>query len=253
MTNPIIGYKNIYRDGGTLSASTDPAATPKENATDWRLEDYWQPTAATSHTLDIDAGAAVSADYFAFYSSDLFAEAGAQVELFSGSSSPATTSRGTISPTTRGPKLATFTSASARYWRLTFSTTGSFAPKIQIANIGAQLELQRGLRPGFAPPALGPRNIPGTNISESGLFLGRSLAVAPVAFRIPLTLLTPAWIRANWPALLTHIEQYPFFIMPEPDSYTDEIAIAWTARRPGVPEYSHSNFMRVNLDLKAFV
>ena len=251
--NPLFGYQNHYRDGGTVSASSDPAETPKEDALDWRLEDYWQPAAATSHTLDIDAGAAVSADYFAFYSSNLFGEAGAKVECFSGSSFPPSTSRGSISPTTRGPKFLKFTSASARYWRLTISTTGSFAPKIQIANIGARLELQRGLRPGYMPPALAPRQRPTTNISETGLFIGRSLEVKPINFQLPTTTLTAAWVRANWPALLAHIEQYPFFLLPEPDAYPDEAVLAWTRGNINPPRNTHAAHLSLALALSAFV
>ena len=49
----------------------------KENAIDWKLFDYWQPAAATSNYLELDAGSAIDVDYFAFYSSNLYTEAGA--------------------------------------------------------------------------------------------------------------------------------------------------------------------------------
>ena len=200
----------------------------------------------------IDAGSAVDVDYFAFYSSDLYLQAGAKVELFSGSSAPATTLRATINPTTKGPKILTFTSASLRYWRLTISTTGSFAPKIQIANIGERLEIQRGLRPGFMPPALASSNQLATNISESGLYIGRSLKIAPIEFALNTTVLTAAWVRANWPDLLTHIEKFPFFLLPEPDGYTDEAVIAWTRGKISPPTYSHAAHMALNLNLAGF-
>lgn len=252
MTNSIIGYNNIYRDGGTVTASSDPADTPKENAIDWRLEDYWQPAAATSHTLDIDHGAGVLADYLAFYSSDLYTEAGAKVEVFNGSSFPPTTLKGTINPTTKGPKILTFTADTERYWRLTFSTTGSFAPKIQIANIGESLTMQRGLRPGFMPPALASSNRLATNISEAGLYIGRSLKIAPIEFSLNTTVLTAAWVRANWPDLLTHIEKYPFFLLPEPDGYADEAVIAWTRGAILPPKYTHAAHLSLNLNLAGF-
>jgi len=251
--NPIFGYKNLYRDGGTVTASSDPAATPKENALDWRLEDYWKPAAATSHTLDIDAGSAVPADYLAFFSSDLFGQAGAKVELFSGAASPAATLRATINPTTRGPKLLTFTSVSFRYWRITISTTAAFSPKIQIANVGARLELERGLRPGFMPPALGSRLRPTTNLSETGIYIGRSLENKPVDFSLATTTLTAAWVRANWPAFRDHIERYPFFILPEPDAYAGEAVIAWTRGAINPPTYSQAAHMRLSLNLQAYL
>ncbi len=253
MTNTVIGYSNIYRGAGTVAASSDPAATPKENALDWRLEDYWQPAAATFHTLDYDHGSATPADYLAFYSSDLYLQAGAKVELFSGASSPAATLEATITPTTRGPKLLRFDSANFQHWRIKISTTGSYAPKLQILNAGVQLELQRGLRTGFMPPALASRNKPVTNISENGLFLGRSLAVAPVEFNLQTTTLTAAWVRANWPALLAHLEQFPAFILPEPDGYPDESIIAWTNGKITQPSYSHAAHLSLNVKMRAFL
>jgi len=250
--NPVFGFLNIFRDGGTVTASNDPAAAPKENAIDWRLEDYWQPPAATSHWLEIDAGVAVSADYFAFYSSDLYLQAGAKVECFAGAAPAPAALQGTINPTTRGPKYLNFTSADFRYWRLLISTTGAYSPKIQIANVGERLEMEQGYRPGSSPPAIASRNKTVTNISESGLFIGRSLEVKPVKFSLPLTILTKAWIRSNWPALLVHMERLPFFILLEPDAYPDEAVIAWTDGPIASPVYSHSVWMSLRLNLKAF-
>lgn len=253
MTNALIGYENRL-DEHTVTASSDPAATPKENAYDWALFDYWQPAAATSHYLDVDAGVAVTADYFAFYSSDLYTEAGAAVQLYGGSSSPATTLLGTINPTTRGPKFLQFTSASHRYWRLQFSTTGSFAPRVQLAAFGDRLELERGVQPGFGPPALASRYKQANSISDGGIFLGRSNRIQSVRFTIDLTVLSASWIRSNWPTLLAHIEQYPFFLLPEPDAYTDEAVIAWSREaRIAAPAYQNQSYMDHRLSLEAFV
>lgn len=251
MTNPIIGYQNGF-DTGTVSASSDPAATPKENAYDWRFDDYWQPAAATQNWLEIDFGSAQSVDFVGFYSSDFYAMTGAELNLFSGASPAPTTSRVQENITTEGPKLFTFTSASARYWRLRLDTTGSETPKVQMLALGQRLELQRGIRPGFTPPALMSKYRQVAAVSEGGFLLGRSLARNPIDFRISTDTLTPAWIRANWPALLAHIEKYPFFMLPEPDSYSDEAVIAWTVKQIPAPTYPQSTLMSLALDLQAF-
>jgi len=250
MTNPAIGYQN-HLDTGTVTPSSDPAATPAANCYDWMLFDYWQPSAGTSHTLDIDMASATAADYLAFYSTDLYTEAGAAVKVYGGASSPAANLLATINPTTRGPKMALFNSASYRYWRIEISTTGSFAPKIQLAAVGARLEIERGVMPGFAPPALGSRNTPINSVGNTGLFLGRSLEASPVNFKMPFSVLTAAWIRANWPALLAHIEQFPFWLLPEPDTYTDEAVIAWTKGKIAPPVYSHATHHSLTLALQA--
>ena len=250
--NPLIGYENRL-DEGTVVASDDPVSAPKENSFNWRLDDYWQPAAATSHQLDVDLGNANSADYLGFYSSNLYSEAGASVEILGDPFSPPTTIRGTITPTTRGPKFLQFTSGSYRYWRINISTTGNFSPKVQVVAFGDRLELQRGLRDGFMPPAIASRFKPVITTSENGIYLGRSLAVAPVEFDIEMSVLTPAWVRSNWPILRDHIEQFPFFVLPQPDDYPDEAVIAWTSKNVPMPRYSEAGYMEIDLNLKVFV
>lgn len=252
MTNATIGYQNYLDEN--LTASDDPAAAPVANCYDWLLFDYWQPAAATSHTLDVDIGAgATNPDYFAFYSSDLYLQAGATVKIYAGASAPATNLIATITPTTRGPKMKLFSAGGFRYWRMTFATTASYSPKIQLAALGVSLELERGVMPGFTPAALGSRNVPVNSVSRTGLFLGRSLEIAAVDFSLPLTVLSAAWIRANWPALLAHLEQYPFWIMPEPDSYDGEAVLAWTKGAIKAPAYSHAAHLGLTLNLQAFI
>ena len=251
MTNAIIGYENHLRDG-TVSADSEASGQPKENAYNWRLEDYWQPTPGNDCYIEVDLGAAAAIDYFAFYSSDLYAQAGATVKLYGDTTPAPTTLYGTITPTTRGPKLLTITSTSRRYWRIEFAQTGSYAPKIQLAALGVHLEFERGLRPGYAPAAMGTRYKQNTNESAGGIMLGRSLEIAPDNFKLSTDILTPSWVRANWPALRDHLDRYPAFVLPELDTYPDEAVIAWTATRPKPPAYTHSNLMSLALNLKAF-
>ena len=252
MTNSIIGYDNGL-ETGTVSASSDPAATPKENAFDWRLDDYWQPAAATENYLEVDFGSAQSIDYVAFYSSDFYTMTGANIELESGASSPPSTSRVNENITTRGPKVFTFTSASARYWRFTLNTTGSESPKIQLVAFGQRLELEGALRPGFRPPALANRFREVQSVSAGGFPLGRSLKVAPVSFELELDVLTASWIRSNWPNLLDHMASKPFFLLPEPDNYSDEAVLAWSRGMINAPRYSTPLHMGLTLNLEAFV
>ncbi len=253
MTNPIFGYDNgPFDDAPTVTASSDPATAPKENSFDWRLEDFWQPAAATQNWLEFDFTTARAADYLGFYSPDFYTLAGAQLVLSYGATTNPGADALTQSITTPGPKLFTFASQSAQFWRLKLNTTGAESPRVVVIAIGTRLELERGLRPGFRAPALASSKRTVTNISESGFFLGRSLAATPIHFSINTTTLTPAWVRSNWLALRDHLERYPFFCLPEPDAYPDEAMIAWSRGEIRAPEYSHSNFMSLALDLAAF-
>jgi hypothetical protein len=253
MTNPIIGYHNLL-DTGSIVPSSAQAGFPVENAINWRLDDYWKPDLDNTHSIVVDMGAAVSADYFAFYSSDFYQVFDAVIFIYADTFTPPTTQRSApfVIPAA-GVKLTTFTSVSFRYWKISFASTPAHTPKIQMMALGDRLELEQGLRPGYTPPALGSRNQLATNISEQGIFIGRSLELGPVDFSLSSTLFTPAWIRANWPAWLAHMEQKPFFVLPEPDAYPDEAVIAWTAGKIATPRYSHANFQSLDLKLKAFI
>ncbi len=253
MTNPIIGYENTFADA-TITASSDPAATPKENALNWQLFNYWQPSPTASFYLDFDFGTSRSCDYLAFYSSDLYTYTNARVIVYSSSSLPVTGGgqRANVLINTAGPKLLQINDQVVRYYRVEFQTASAVAPKIQSVVLGNKLELQRGIRPSFKAPALGNYNRPYNSVSEGGILLGRSNKIEPVKFSLSTDMLTPSWVRSNWPAFLAHAEKYPFFLLPEPDSYTDEAVYCWTDGEIMPPMYQQSNLMSLSLKLHAY-
>ena len=67
-----------------------------------------------------------------------------------------------------------------------------------------------------------------------------------------LTNLTETWVRANWPALLAHIEQYPVFILPQPTDYPEEAVFAWTTGPIKSPSYQTATYMQVNITFEGF-
>jgi hypothetical protein len=237
----------------TVTASTENGDNVIENAYDWNLSDYWQPTTATSHVIQIDLGAAADVDYIGFYSSDFAAMAGSTITIKADTTATPTTTRATYTVSDGGSaRMDVFTLFSFRYVSLTIETTAAQAPKFQQISIGSRLDVERGLRDGFMPPTLASQNEPLTSKSENGFFLGRSLGTAPARFTLPLNNLSSTWVRANWPALLAHMERYPMFILPQPTDYPEEAIFAWTTGAIKSPAYQTSTYMQVALSLEGF-
>lgn len=250
MTNAIIGADSIL-NYATVTSSAPVASVA--NAYDYRLDDYWQPVSTVNCFIDADAGSSQSGSYMAFYSSDFYALTGARIRLMADDFSPPTTVIVDENITTPGPKLFTFATTTKRYWRVNVLTTNPEQPKIQMLSFGVKLELEQGLRVGLMPPALGNKNQPSTNVSEGGIFIGRSNQITPVPFTLSTNVLTPSWVRANWAWFQPIAEKRPFFVLPEPDAYPNEAVYAWTDGPIAAPKYSHSNKMSLDLKLKAFI
>jgi hypothetical protein len=253
MTNPVLAIDNMYETASVVAVSSEVAGFEKENAYDGLLSDYWQPNSGTSHTLDVDMGSAVSVDLFGFYSSDFYTLTGATCELYYSDNNSTWTlaTGGTITPTTASPKLKLSTSASHRYWRLQFDTTGAEQPKIQHAYIGVQTEIERGLTIGFRPVALGSENKAVNSESVSGSFLGRSTKKTSIASMLDFDNVSQTWMRTNWPTILAALESKPFMLLPQPDDYTDEAAFCWTDGNIVTPSYSDFDHMRFSISIKA--
>jgi len=128
---PTILWNNIFTRG-TLSASSEAAGYPKENAVSEATYNAWQPTTLPA-TLTIDKGAAVSVDSSAIVAHDCGTK-GLTVQLQSSTDNTTWTSRSTVSPSDDTTILTLFTSVSARYWRMRFTTKNIFTYTEQFDN-----------------------------------------------------------------------------------------------------------------------
>ncbi len=252
MTNPIIGYDNALNgDAAVVTVSSENGDNVKENCLDWRLDDYWQPLAGTTHSVDLDYGSNAAVDYVAIFS-NLKDYSGVDIEVYYGSSYPPTTKILDVAgPSDQSAAMHTFNTIIARYWRIDIVMLSAETPKFQMISLGNNLVIERCLTPGFASPILGANLKATTNISEKGVFIGRSLKSEPVKFNLRFELLSEAWVRSNWPPMLAHIQELPFFIQTQPD--WDDAVFCWTDRVIATPIYSHPSHLTVSLKLKAFL
>ncbi len=80
MTNPLILYENLWRDGEILACSSELAQFPAENTQDDSPQIYWRSVDASGTiTIDIDLGAAREYDLISIRSHNL--TSGATIQL----------------------------------------------------------------------------------------------------------------------------------------------------------------------------
>jgi len=250
----IIGYKNLLTDSGvTITASTEATDREKENAYDWNTSDWWQGTAAGTHTLILDYGSSVACDYMACAAHDIFDNSGT-IRLFysdTGTSGPWTGLFSSITPADNTSIFKTFTSVSKRYYKIEIVDSGS-ASLIGMLSIGARTELPQGMTPGFMPPPYAYNDVINNTKSNTGAFTGRSLKLLGLKFAINMSpVITPAWMRSTWDVFIQHARTKPFFFTWDNDNYDDEAVLARTVGAISPPVYETHTLMRVSLNCEA--
>lgn len=206
---PYILYDNILNDG-TLTASSEATDKPVSQSVNFLNWNYWEASAAGAAYVQVDAGAGqtLTADCIAVcFGQNVGGDSGTVLIQHSSDAATWNTLVSELMPERNYFK--TFTSATNRYWRVTF-TTSTVAVKIPVICLGQKLQLQ-GLRTGFVPPNLATPFKSYTTESETGNILGRSIQREPIAFNIAVDTLDESWIRTNWLPFLNHAAQKTFF------------------------------------------
>lgn len=249
----LFGYQNIL-ESATLTPTSEAAGFPAENAIDYRLDDWWKPTASAAE-LVFDVGSAQSADYIGVaghtigslsnggitvsYSSDNFVADDNNVANYDST------------VTTDAVVMRTFTSASARYWKIRFSYAGS-APSIGHVSIGARYSPPVGMQAGHVMPKYGMKHKYVNSLSDNGLFVGRSLIRSEYETTIDLNLISAAQMRSDIDPLIAHVIAKPFFFLWDETNYPGEAAYCWLRDDPSVSTNSSVHYS-VSLPISAVV
>jgi F5/8 type C domain len=143
---PTIIYNNFF-SLGTLSATTEAASFPKENAASENTNKSWQPTAIPAN-LVVDMGSAVAADSFAIVAHNCGTN-GNTILLQTSPDNVTYTTQCTVVPTDDTTIVGLFTSVSARYWRIRI-TTGT-PPNIGVAMVSARFNFPAGVKAPYTP------------------------------------------------------------------------------------------------------
>lgn len=245
-----IGYKNLFTTTGvTVTVSSEAVGYEKENAYDWLGFDWWKPTATGNEWIRVTFATAQAVDYFAVWGHDL-ADHGSSIYLqYSNDGGafwyPAGT---TATPTDNNTIFQSFTSISAKDWRIQVQNPTTIAA-IAGLMIGESLDMPRNVEIGYEVSSLAPIVKLKTARSESGVFLGGSKQSEGVEGAIKATSLAPAWVRSDWVPFLQHAQTpKPFVWSWDSSDHADEAVLAWAKGQPETPKYSDSNYMDVSIE-----
>lgn len=143
MATPFILYNNIY-ETGTVTSNSEEVGYDVENVIDWRSYVRWRAaTVGFTVTVNCDFGSAVACDAIGISGHNL---SGNEIYLQSsdtGAYAGEETFRAlNITPTDNSDICVSFTSASARYWRLVIESDGT-APEIGVLCVGPRLDFPK--------------------------------------------------------------------------------------------------------------
>lgn len=239
-SNARLGYVNLLSSGSVVASSAD-VDFPVANAYDWLTSDFFKPAAGGTTNIDLTLATAASADYFAFYNSDLAGLSGtiklqwwngtAYVDCFSA-----------ISPGDNAPKMVAFGAQTSTKWRVVISCASVFS--IACIAFGPQLSLEYGMYLGWTPPPFGRKTQTVTSVADGGNFLGRSVVAKGVSSTIELQYASDTWMRSNWLAFVRHAEQKPFFFVPDIVKHPEDAVFCWVPDGGSIPapqqtQYGH--------------
>ena len=237
---PIICYENLLESGVVVGNPVANAA----NAYDWLTFDSWT-TNAVAGTLTLTLAGSAPADYFAFYSQDLFDNGGQiKLEYNQGGAGWNDVPGTTVIPGDNKPVVVFFDRISADQWRVSIACTT--ACELGVVSFGLRMQLERGAYIGFTPPRFARRDKMLNAGSQDGHYLGRSLIRTGIVGTLSLDKLRAAWTRDTLDAFLLHARRKGWFLVWNPDRRPDEVAYCWTT---SISQPSNTGPKRMNAQI----
>jgi hypothetical protein len=245
-----LAYDNLLEQG-TVTASSEDADYPVENCYDWNTADYFRPAASGTVNIDVTLSGSSPANYLAFYNQDLYLNAGTiKLQYWNGSAYVDATTAYT--PADNSPRVIFFDSQTSTKWRVVIACSVVF--NIGVLSFGQYLAMQYGRYLNWAPPVLGRSTTLTNNLSDAGMFLGRSIVSKGISTNLILQYAQDSWVRANWLPFIKHVEQKPFFWVPNADDYPNEAVLCWTdGDTIPPPQHLQYGYMGATLAIRGLV
>ncbi|TXT23903.1 MAG: Uncharacterized protein FD134_1872 [Gallionellaceae bacterium] len=222
MGYPKLFFDNRFADAAPAASSTAAGNYAAANIADMRSYTWWRP-AALPATLTVDCGQAKAADFALIYGHDLFTQ-GASVEVRGSTDNFSISDEqlAAVTPASDAPFLLEFSSASYRYWRIRI--TGTSAPSVAIAMIGAALVMPRYLGGGFDP--LARSLVLQANHNDNGHPLGKIIEFERWQQTLSFGLVSWGWLRGTWqPAWRGKLRGQPFVFAWDSVNYPAELQL----------------------------
>ncbi len=126
---------------------------------------------------------------------------------------------------------------------------GDAAPEAAVVYAGKLLILQRRLYVGHAPITYNKQSKITNARSESGQFLGRIMLNQTSRASVPLSNLTPAWVRQLMMPFVERAREEPFFFAWRPGTYPAEVGFAWMTNDPVPTNFLSNGMMQITLEM----
>lgn len=245
---PLVLWDNIFLDG-TVTASTEAADAPVENALTDSTWDYWQPT-TTSGTVSLTLGSSTTASALGIAAHDLGSK-GATVTVKRGATTVAT-----VNPTDDTPILILFASASSTTWSV--EITGAIAA-FSIGNmiLGVPTVFESGVVPAYTPLYMSETVELLQNQSLGGQFFQNRVIRKSAETSIQLNILERSFIEG---ATFQNFRNYyndgsAFYWAAGPSVFEDDVAFCRRTSGGELRPTFESNgiFYRVGLQLEAYI
>ncbi len=249
---PRIAYDN-KGVGAAVTADSTAAGFDPANLFDWKAYTLWTPASDGVHYVTVIPATVPIVDTFALAQHNLGTNGGTvklQYSLNSGGSwLDATTA---IAPTTSNECIfKVFAAITASHWRLEVTSTP--ASVLGVVFIGASYQPGRGKLEGFAPPTLARKSEQYSTLSESGLFLGRSILRRNIVTEVQFEHLTPTEAYNDWQPFMKHAEKKPFFFCWLYEDYPSDVALMETDGDIPSPTFSRHFALTVSLKMKGLL
>jgi hypothetical protein len=192
--NPIILADNRFSDGTPTATDT---ATDYDvlNIRDLKSFTAWRGASSGTKYLTVDCATAHSADALGIFTHNL-GTAAAAVSVESSSNGSSWTERlAAFTPTTDKAILKTFTTESARYWRVKI-VTGSVAAQIAVCLLGERIEFPFPMEAPFTPA--GESIEADEAISKTGQLLGTVVRYKPVKINASWKFISRTWFESDF-------------------------------------------------------
>lgn len=201
------------------SATSQSQGFPADAALRPDTGERWRPIGSGTWTVDL--GAARAVDYVGV----MGYMAGVTVSVQSSPDGSSWTAfSDSASPANDGPVMFLDASRTARYWRVTVSSSADIAS----VYVGEVLEMQRPFFGGNTPMPLARQTQLRSSMSRGGQFLGQDMVRTGYAGSMQWTNLKPAWYRSNVEPLVQHLRTRPAFVAWNIRDYPGDLVYAWS-------------------------
>lgn len=242
-------YENLLEQGA-VTASSENALYPVENAFDWVTADYFRPAASGTVYITLSLDTAQGANYFAFYGQDIY-QYGGTLKLQYNDGSGWTDASVTVTPNNNAPRVVFFDRKVADSWRVVISCSSVF--NLAVVSFGEYMALPYGKYLGETAPVLARNNKYVNSVSDGGNFLGRSVISKGIKMNLVLQGARDDWMRSAWLPFVLHMEEKPFFYAPNVSDFPNEVALVWAEEDVTAPTQQYYGYMGTSIPLRGVV